>query len=297
MFALIDCNNFYVSCERLFRPELKNRAVVVLSNNDGCIVSRSNEVKAAGIRMGAPYFQVKKELETIQTVIFSSNFALYADLSARIMEVIGRLSSEIEIYSIDEAFISLRGLNELKWDQYGEMLRDEIYRNVGIPVSVGLACTKTLAKVAVKIAKKSQGVASLYVQEEIEICLRNMPVEDIWGIGRKKKCVLHNAAVQSAFEFSCLDEEWVQRNLTITGLRTLHELKGIACMKLEQPVSRKSMIHSRTFGNELCSFEALEKALATFASRLGEKLRKEKLCTQRIHIFFAWTFWSFFKKC
>jgi DNA polymerase V len=286
MFALIDCNNFYVSCERLFRPGLRRRPVAVLSNNDGCIVSRSAEVKAMGIPMGAPLFEVRDRLAAEGAVLFSSNYALYGDLSARVMHTIASLSSEVEVYSIDEAFVCLAGLEPGGWEGHGRKLRMEVSRRTGIPVSVGMAATKTLAKLASKAAKKGGGVHCLQSQEAINAALAAAEPGDIWGIGRRYARMLERHGVSTALEFVRLSSGWVRQHMTVLGWATQQELRGIPCFGLEhQPPPRRSMIHSRSFGRKIGDLSELLHAVAHYAVRLGERLRGHRLHAGHLRLF------------
>ena len=286
MFALIDCDSFYVSCERLFRPDLKQAPVAVLSNNDGCVVSRSAEVKALGVPMGAPHFKVRKQLQSAGASVFSSNYTLYGDLSGRVMDILATLSAEIEVYSIDEAFVGLTGLPAHRWEGYGHQLRDAVYQQVGIPVSVGLAPTKTLAKLASRIAKRGGGVCSLWHRDDIHTTLTQFAVEDIWGIGPRfsKKLSLHN--VFTASEFIAIPEWWVQKQMTVVGLRTHRELRGIPCIAMESaPPPRQTMVHSRSFPGSITELDVLQEATASFAARLGAKLRRHHLHATWLRVF------------
>ena len=286
MFALIDCDSFYVSCERLFRPDLWHKPVAVLSNNDGCIVSRSHELKAAGVPNGVPLFQVRPELERLGTTIFSSNYTLYGDLSGRVMDVLRSQSSETEVYSIDEAFVCLAGLPGEQWEAYGRQLRSVVGQQVGIPVSVGLAPTKTLAKIASRIAKRGAGVCALWHPADIAETLRTTAVGDVWGIGPKYSRKLSLRNIFTAGDFVSLPERWVQQQLTVVGLRTHRELRGIPCIALERnPPPRRTMTHSRSFSTTLSTLEALQDVLARFAARLGTKLRRHRRHATWLRVF------------
>ena len=288
MFALVDCNNFYVSCERVFRPDLNGRPVVVLSNNDGCIISRSNEAKELGIRMGEPAFKIAEFLQKNKVEVFSSNYALYGDLSHRVMSTLSQFTPELEIYSIDEAFLSLAGLS-VNWEEYGQKIRATILRNLGIPVSVGIAPTKVLAKVANHYAKKArekQGVWVLDSPERIEKALRKLAVDEVWGIGRQYSKLLKAQKVQTAWEFLQLDDDWVRRRMTVVGLRVKKELEGIACLTMELiPPAKKVICTSRSFGTDQTDLEPLEEAVATYAARCAEKLRRQHSCAGMMMVF------------
>ncbi|KAF0190101.1 MAG: DNA polymerase [Desulfobulbaceae bacterium] len=293
VFALVDCNNFYVSCERLFRPALNGQPVVVLSNNDGCVISRSNEAKAMGIPMGEPYFKLKSFALRRNIHIFSSNYALYGDLSARVMDVLHRMEAELEVYSIDEAFLSLPGGDS--WDRldYGAELRERIRREVGIPVSIGIGPTKTLAKIAARVAKKEtqtgsrhQGVFELAGEEQTDEVLRQTDVQDIWGIGSRFTARLNRQGIYSGLEFKKADPEWVRKHLTVVGARVVLELNGISCLPLDKaPASKKSIVTSRSFGQPVTAISDLREAVITFASRAAVKLREQQLEAGALHLF------------
>lgn len=275
MYALVDANNFYVSCERLFRPELKERPIIVLSNNDGCAISRSNEAKALGIKMGVPYFQIKDLVQQHQISIFSSNYTLYADISARIMNNLARFTPEVEVYSIDECFLGLKGLNNLP--EYASRIRSTVIRNTGIPVSIGIAPTKTLAKLANKIAKKSlSGVCVLESDEQIDCAVKDFPIADLWGIGRAYQRKLELEYVTTAGQLRTMRESWVRKELTVQGLRLYHELWGRPCIPLKETLERKKGIcTSRSFGKLTNGLDELIEATTAYASRLAEKLRAD----------------------
>jgi DNA polymerase V len=289
VFALVDCNNFYVSCERLFRPELEGRPVVVLSNNDGCIIARSNEAKALGIPMGAPYFKTRELIKRNRVEVFSSNYALYGDLSQRVMSVLQQLEPEVEIYSIDEAFIRLPKSDGADLTGYARSLRETVKKHVGIPVSIGIAPTKTLAKIANRIAKKEpcrRGVLDLTCCEALDALLAAIPVEDIWGIGRRSREKLNRQGIESALDLKCSNEEWIREHLSVVGLRTVMELRGIPCIALDQaPAPRKSVICSRSFRKPVCSLTDLGEAVSSYIAVAAEKLRLEGLIAGNLHIF------------
>lgn len=278
--ALIDCNNFYISCERVFSPKLIKRPVVVLSNNDGCIISRSNEAKALGIPMGAPLFLWKPFLEQHEVVILSSNYSLYADMSYRVMQTLKSFGYPLEIYSIDEAFIFLEHPIE-----ESQLLRDTILKNIGIPVSIGISSTKTLAKLANRFAKKEKGV--FWIQEShLPELLKNLKVEDIWGIGRKWAKKLAKLQIFSVEQLVKKEEEWIQKKMTVIGLRTVKELKGIRCIK-ESYSPKKSIMTSRSFSQEIFSKETLLQAAYAHATKGAEKLRKEKRVAAWMQLFLS----------
>ncbi|MDN3588189.1 Y-family DNA polymerase [Pedobacter aquatilis] len=277
MFALADCNNFYASCHRLFEPQYKGMPLVVLSNNDGCVIARSNEAKALGIPMGAPYYKIKAEITKNQVAVFSSHYTLYGDISARVMTNLARFTPNVEVYSVDECFLELSGFAELK--TYGKLIRDTVINNTGIPISVGIAPTKVLAKVANKTSKKHEGVMVLQTDEEITVALEHYPVEDLWGVGRQFSHKLIKAGIETAAQFRQLPIDWVQAQMTIVGVRLWRELWGESCMPLKTSLDpKKGMCTSRAFGKLTTDYNELKEATAAYAARLGTKLRREGLC-------------------
>lgn len=289
MFALIDCNNFYVSCERVFNPSLNGKPVVVLSNNDGCIIARSQEAKALGLPMGAPVFKHKDLLETHQVIMFSPNFTLYGDMSSRVMNVLSENLPDIEIYSIDEAFADLHGFRRYNLQQMAETLRDTVKKHTGIPVSIGIGTTKTLAKAANHLSKKQaryQGVCVLHDEITTVEALKRIPIEEVWGIGRAYARRLHDQEVHTALDFAKLPSEWVRRQMHVTGARVHHELKGNSCLPLEQvQPPKKSICTSRSFGHKVTRLEELENAVGSFAAKCAKKLRKENLKAALVTVF------------
>lgn len=289
MYALIDCNNFYASCERLFNPSLAKRPVVILSNNDGCVVARSNEAKAVGIKMGQPAFEIKELIERERVVVFSSNYTLYGDISARVMQTIMTLVDEVEVYSIDEAFANLSGFTHHDFYELGAQIRGRVLQWVGIPVSVGIAPTKTLAKMANHMAKKDPqygGVCVLRTTEEMESALRKFPIEEVWGVGRRTAKHLQNFGVLTAYDFSKMNEAWIRTNFTVTGLRMAKELKGISCIPISQfTPPKKNICTSRSFGKMVKEYEVIAEAVSNYAARCAEKLRKQKSCAGMMLVF------------
>lgn len=287
LFGLLDCNNFYVSCERVFRPDLENKPVVVLSNNDGCIISRSNEIKALGVPMGVPLFKVKDFLRSHNTFIFSSNYALYGDLSRRVFSLLEEMVPRMEIYSIDEAFIDFSGIPNPH--ELATHIRKQILKQTGIPTCIGISFTKTLAKVANERAKKNpalKGVCYLSQENEIDQLLHNMDLADIWGIGRKSAEKLKNSGIQTALQFKKSDPKWIRKKLTVTGERTLLELNSFPCMELEEvPSPRQSIQVTRTFSKEIVTVEELRQKIVEFTERAGEKMRSQNLSAQAISVF------------
>jgi len=287
--ALIDANNFYASCERVFDPTITHKPVVVLSNNDGCIIARSAEAKALGIEMGTPIFKVSDIIEDNEVEVFSSNYALYGDMSGRIMEVLNDFSPEVEAYSIDEAFIGLSTGRTSSLDATGRAIKEKIHRYLGIPVSVGIAETKTLAKIAAFHAKRSEktkGVLDLTFSRHQEYALAKTPVAEVWGIGRRYSEFLYQHDIFTALEFRDAKDDFIRNNLTIVGLRTAHELRGIPCFPLELTTPAKKLITvSRSFGESVTSIGELQAAVAFYCARAGEKLRLQGLSAGALTIF------------
>ncbi|MBU1230931.1 MAG: Y-family DNA polymerase [Proteobacteria bacterium] len=289
LFALVDCNNFYASCERLFRPELTGRPVVVLSNNDGCVIARSAEAKALGIPMGAPAFQWERRFRASGVAVFSSNFALYGDLSARIMTILEDMAPGVEVYSIDEAFLDLSGVADL--EALCRAMRERVLRWVGIPVSIGLASTKTLAKLANRVAKKQPrhgGVFALEGAQSVEAVLGATEVGDVWGIGPRHARRLWARGARTALDFARLPRAWVRREMSVVGLCTQLELSGVSCLSLERaPAARKSLLCSRSFGRLVSERGHLREAVASYAVRVAEKLRREGAEAATVQVFIA----------
>ena len=288
-YALCDCNNFFVSCERVFRPDLEGRPVVVLSNNDGCIVARSNEAKALGIKMGTPLFQVRDLVRRENVAVFSSNYQLYGDMSARVMNILRTAVPDIEVYSIDEAFLDLAEFPLEGLQDFARNLSARIRREVGIPVSIGVSPTKTLAKIASKLCKQYpalKGGCLMYRQQDVEKVLSRFPVKDVWGIGRQSAAKLQTMGISAALGFYSLPQETVDRIFSVTGLRTWKELHGIRCISFEDiKPERQSVCISRSFAREMTTLDSLGAAIATFTSKMAEKLRREGLCAQQISVF------------
>ncbi|PKP44791.1 MAG: SOS mutagenesis and repair protein UmuC [Bacteroidetes bacterium HGW-Bacteroidetes-13] len=289
MFALIDCNNFYASCERVFRPDLVGKPVVVLSNNDGCVIARSSEAKAIGIPMGAAAFEYEKMFKQNNVHVFSANFALYGDMSQRVMDILSGYSPEIEIYSIDEAFLKLKGFEKFDLQKYGAEMRYKVQKWTGIPISVGIAPTKALAKVANKIAKKYpkelQNVYIIDTEEKRAKALKWLKIEDVWGIGRQHSKRLKAINVNTAYDFTQLDDAWVKTHLAIVGLRLKHDLSGIPTLDLEEVQPKKNISTARSFENNYTELEQLRERIVTFAVSCAEKLRKQNSCCNSLRVF------------
>jgi len=289
-FALIDCNNFYVSCERLFRPDLRQRPVLVASNNDGCAVARSAEAKALGIKMGAPLFKIDDLIKQHNIEVFSSNYALYADISNRVMSTIEAMVPRLEIYSIDEAFADLTGLGcSVSLDAFGYQLRNRISDWVGIPTCVGIAPTKTLAKLANYGAKKypqTGGVVDLSNRQRQRKLLAITPVDEVWGVGRRITERLQRMGISTALQLAETDLKTLRKQFSVVLERTARELRGESCLALEAlPQQKKQIVVSRSFGSPVLSLEAIQSALATFITRAAEKLRYERQSARQLTVF------------
>ncbi len=273
--ALVDCNNFFVSCERVFNPELRNRPVVVLSSNDGCIIARSAEAKALKIEMGAPLFKWADFLRAHDVVVCSSNFALYGDLSGRVMATLARFNPEMEVYSVDEAFMQLpKGRDST---QHCRLIREKVWQRTGIPVSIGVAPSKTLAKIAARAAKRDAHLQGVCAPESFDFILDSLPVQEIWGIGKRLTTRLAKRGIFTAAQLAGLEDEAVKKMLSVVALRTVWELRGIPCLEVEDSENAKqSIMTSRSFGRPILSKNELSEAVATYVARAGEKLREQQ---------------------
>ena len=301
MFGLVDCNNFYVSCERVFQPRLEGQPVVVLSNNDGCIISRSAEAKALGLKMGDPYFQVKEQLRRDSVQVFSSNYTLYGDMSRRVMHYLGTMAPSVEIYSIDEAFLDLGGLEQHLTPYLGNLtdlaqrLRAGVKARTGIPVCVGVAPTKTLAKLANRLAKKDAGLGGVLYLDSAQRrawALGQVPVGDVWGVGRQYAQKLTAAGIDSAADLSRVSEAWARKHLGgVVGARLVRELQGFPCAGLapseDGTLRRQSISCSRTFGRPLRERASVQGAVAAFVARAAEKLRRQGDLAHVLTVFIA----------
>ena len=285
MIALADCNNFYASCERVFNPGLKNKPIVVLSNNDGCIIARSNEAKVLGIKMGVPVFKVKDIIENNNVYVFSTNFALYGDMSSRVMSLLTDMAPETEIYSIDEAFMNFTGVRDSV--DLASTMKSVVAKCTGIPISIGIAKTKTLAKVANYFAKKQmdKGVYLLVEKQQIIEALNKLPVSKIWGVGSRHLRMLNSYGINTAYDFIQLNKEWVLEKMTIMGLRMQRELKGDSCFGIDVYPSRKKYIRtSRSFGMKVKSLQTIQESIVSHAARCAEKLRMENSCARYVSV-------------
>ena len=290
LFGLADCNNFYCSCERVFHPDLIGKPVVVLSNNDGCVIARSEESKALGIKMGDVFYQVKDKLEEHNVAVFSSNYNLYGDMSRRVMSLLSRYSPKIDVYSIDEAFLDLSGMGTSdELTEYCKKMVRFIGKGTGIPISLGIAPTKTLAKMASKFAKKHkgyQGVCLIDTDEKKEKALKLFPVEDVWGIGYRSVEKLNYYGIKTAWDFIQKTESWVRREMTVTGVRTWKELRGESCISIEELPHKKSICTSRSFADQgLNKLADVEEAVANFAAQCSRKLREQHTVCNSITVF------------
>ena len=290
LFGLADCNNFYCSCERVFHPDLIGKPVVVLSNNDGCVIARSEESKALGIKMGDVFYQVKDKLEQNDVAVFSSNYNLYGDMSRRVMSLLSRYSPKVDVYSIDEAFLDLSGMGDAEQlTEYCKKMVRHIRKGTGIPISLGIAPTKTLAKMASKFAKKYkgyEGVCLIDTDEKREKALKLFEVGDVWGIGHRSVEKLNYYGIKTAWDLTQKSESWVRRELTVTGLRTWKELQGESCISIEELPHRKSICTSRSFADQgLNKLADVEETIANFAAQCSRKLREQHTVCNSITIF------------
>ena len=285
--ALVDCNSFYVSCERLFNPSINKKPVIVLSSNDGCVISRSTEAKALGIKMGEPYFKVKKIVEQNNVKTFSTNFALYGDISRRVMKTLKQFSPQMEIYSIDEAFLDLSSLKNENLLQHCYKIRETVLKWTGIPTSIGIATTKTLSKAANYIAKKEKsGVINLVNSKNIDKLLSGIKIKDVWGVGRQLTKFYIKNGINTAYKLKNMHNGWIKKNTNVFGSRTAMELKGIPCVPLEpHQTKRKSCCVSRSFGTKVTRLEELNEAVTTHCLNAAEKIRLDKQTVKKITVF------------
>ena len=290
MFVLVDCNNFYASCERVFQPQWEGKPVVILSNNDGCVIARSNEAKALNIPMGAPAFKYKQQFKQQGVKVFSSNYPLYGDMSNRVMTILEKYTPNLEIYSIDEAFLQFKGFDLFNLEQEGQRMRKQVRKWTGIPVSVGIAPTKALAKIANKIAKKfmkrTQGVYTIDTEEKRIKALRWTKIGDVWGVGRKHKIRLEAIGVCNALQFTQLPDAWVRKHMSVLGLRLKKDLSGVSSIKLEEIIPvKKGIATTRSFEGTITQFSDLEERISTFATSCAEKMRKQRSSCNALLVF------------
>ena len=283
--ALVDCNSFYVSCERLFNPKIQKKAVVVLSNNDGCVISRSREAKDLGIKMGEPYFKVKELVKKNKVEVYSSNYALYGDISRRVMKVLKTFSPKVEIYSIDEAFIDLSFIDEKGVEDYGREIRSRVLKWTGIPTSVGIASTKTLSKVANHIAKKEKA-GVIYLNTNIDEKLKKFPIADVWGVGKQLSKFYHKNNISNAYDLKNVSNTWVKKGTNVLGAKTAMELRGIPCIDLQtDQEKRKNCCVSRSFGRKVKDLNELEESVITHCLNAAEKIRADDQIAKTITVF------------
>jgi len=289
MYALVDCNNFFVSCERVFDSRLEGKPVIVLSNNDGCAIARSNEAKALGIGMGANFFEIEDIVKKHNVQVFSTNFVLYADMSLRVKGLLSRFCPAIEDYSIDESFLDFSGFDLYNLKEYCTEIAQTIKQGTGIPVSVGVAPTKTLSKVANKFAKKYPGYESVCVIDTDEKrikALQKVEIGDVWGIGRQYTKRLTALGIKTAYDFTQLPQAFIRKNMTVVGERTWSELRGVPCIDMEYVTPPKqSIMVSRSFGKMVDDYTTLSEAVATYTSMAAAKLRKQKSCAKAMLVF------------
>ncbi len=289
--AIIDVNNFYVSCERVFNPKLENKPVVVLSNNDGCAISRSNEAKALGIKMGVPFFQIKDMVNANKLIALSSNYTLYLDMSDRVMTVLSKFSPDQEIYSIDESFLDLTSFKSKDLIQYGQEIKARVYKGLGLPVSIGIGSTKTLSKLANHIAKKNpsfKGVCNLNVmdQDTLDTWMSHIPVNEVWGVGRSLAPKLNQLGIISVLDLKLADPDYIRQQFSIVLEKTVRELNGVMCMELkdvEEP--NKEIMVSRSFGRRVKDKEELIEAITSYTSRAAERMRKQESVATSIYVY------------
>jgi DNA polymerase V len=289
MIALVDVNNFYASCEKMFDPSLKNRPVIVLSNNDGCAIARSDEAKALGVEMGTPAFMIQELLDKNDVAVFSSNYTLYGSMSNRVMTILKSFVQKVEVYSIDEAFLDLSNMAYTDLFSFGIKIRETVMNHTGLPITIGIAPTKALAKMANRFAKKEKKQIGVHVADSNECItelLNKTVVGDIWGIGAQYRKLLENNNIKTAADLVNAPEEWIRKNLTVVGQRLVYELKGIHAIKWEDvPPPKKNICTARSFGQLITSLKDLQQPIATHAAACARKLRQEKSCATKLHVF------------
>ena len=289
MYALVDGNNFYASCERVFRPDLQNVPIVILSNNDGVIIARSNEAKTLGVPMGLPYFKSKDLILKYKMQVFSSNYALYGDMSNRMMNIMKEFAPDLEVYSIDEAFMHLRGFEKYDLNEYGIKIQRKILRSTGLPTSIGIAPTKSLAKVANKIAKKypqlTQSVYLINTEEKRIKALKWTKIGDVWGVGRQHSKRLRAIGIDNAYQFTQMPDAWVRKQMSVVGLRLKKDLLGESIIQFEEIKNKQTIATTRSFDKAYMEFEDLKERVSTFAFSCSEKLRRQKSMANAMMVF------------
>ena len=289
MFALVDCNNFYASCQRVFEPHLIGKPVVILSNNDGCVIARSDEAKLAGVPMGAPAFKIETLFKEKNIFVYSSNYALYGDMSNRVMNLLRTYTPDIELYSIDEAFLKFTGFELFDFNEMGISIRKKVTKGTGIPVSIGFAPTKALAKVANKIARKfaerTQNVYIIDTEEKRIKALKWTKIEDVWGIGRKHAKRLKQKNILTAYQFTQLSDAWVRKEMAVVGLRLKHDLEGKPTLDLEGPRNKKMIATTRSFETKYATYDEISERVSTFTASCAEKLRRQNCHCNMVTVF------------
>jgi DNA polymerase V len=290
MIALVDCNSFYASCERVFNPKLWGKPIVVLSNNDGCIVARSEEAKAVGIPMGLPLFKAKDMIKKHGVHVFSSNYALYGDMSDRVMKVLSQYTPKMEVYSIDEAFLDFSGFKQEKLAAHMREIKDAVYKQTGLPVSVGLSHTKALSKIFNHVAKKNkicEGTATCFDDARIDKVLKEVPIGEVWGVGRRSEVKMYDAGIKTAYDLKHFKNDYlVQKRFTVVGRKLQDELRGISCIELDDVrKSKKNIVSTRSFGSQISDKNEIRKALASHVSKAAEKLRAQNSMAKNLSIF------------
>ncbi|MBX7150730.1 Y-family DNA polymerase [bacterium] len=289
MIAIVDCNNFYASCERVFNPAMRRRPIVVLSNNDGCIIARSEEAKQLGVPMAEPLYKAMSLIRKHNIQVFSSNYALYGDMSQRVMRVLSQFTPSIELYSIDEAFLDFSGFDHKNLTDYGQTIRRCVRQCTGIPASIGIAPSKTLSKIANRIAKKNpdmNGVFELVTDSEQEVWMKKTPVESVWGVGRNIAQTLLTYNISTAWDLRNASESWIRRQFGVVGARMVRELRGIPCLPLDAcPPPKQGIASTRSFGKIVTEIDDLKEAVATYVTRAAEKLRKQNSVAQMLTVF------------
>ena len=288
MYALVDCNNFYASCERVFNPNLQNKPIAILSNNDGCVISRSDEAKAIGLPMGAPIFKWEGFCKANNIEVFSSNYPLYGDMSSRVMNILEQFSPDVEVYSIDEAFVQFKGFENYNFNDYGNQMRQRILKWTGIPTCVGVAPTKALSKVANKIARKfpneTKGVYVIDTEEKRIKALKWTKIEDVWGIGRRLEKRLNAKGCKTAFDFTQLSDDWVRKTFSITEWKLKKDLEGNSKILLDEPKNKRAIATTRSFEYTYSDIDNIKERISTFATSCAEKLRKQGSCCHMIYV-------------
>ncbi|ULC59899.1 Y-family DNA polymerase [Flaviramulus sp. BrNp1-15] len=288
MYALVDCNNFYASCERVFNPNLQNKPIAILSNNDGCVISRSDEAKALGLPMGAPIFKWEGFCKANNIKVFSSNYPLYGDMSSRVMKILEQFTPDVEVYSIDEAFVQFKGFENYNFNDYGNLMRQRILKWTGIPTCVGLAPTKALSKVANKIARKfpneTKGVYVIDTEEKRIKALKWTKIEDVWGIGRRLQKRLNTKGCKTAFDFTQLSDDWVRKTFSITEWKLKKDLEGNSKILLDEPKNKRAIATTRSFEYTYSDIDNIKERISTFATSCAEKLRKQGSCCHMIYV-------------